>query len=131
VVGVTPADWGGDIAAGITRYANQAAEKLGLRCRVNGKGVINTKEYIGCSYGIPTKEGLYMLKRTAELEGIFLDPVYTSKAMAALADHVRKGRLTPKDTVVFLHTGGSVVLFAYTDELSVLNLEQKLSRDDL
>jgi 1-aminocyclopropane-1-carboxylate deaminase/D-cysteine desulfhydrase-like pyridoxal-dependent ACC family enzyme len=72
-----------------------------------------------------------MLKRTAKLEGIFLDPVYTSKAMAALADHVRTGRLTREDTVVFLHTGGNSVLFAYTNELSALNLEQNLSRDDL
>ena len=127
VVGISPADWGGDIAAGITRYANQAAENLGLSCRVDGKHVINTKEYIGRSYGIPTKEGLLMLKRTAELEGIFLDPVYTSKAMAALADHIQKGRLTRDDTVVFLHTGGSAVLFAYTNELSALNLEQNLN----
>ena len=131
IVGISPADWGGDVVAGITRYANQAAENLGLSCRVDGKHVINTKDYIGRSYGIPTSEGLHMLKRTAELEGIFLDPVYTSKAMAALADHIRKGRLTSEDTVVFLHTGGSAVLFAYTDELSALNLKLNLYENDL
>ena len=126
VVGITPADWGGDIAAGITAYANQAAENLGLSCRVRSEHVTNIKKYIGSSYGIPTEEGLNMLKRTAELEGIFLDPVYTSKAMAALADHIRTGRLTDEDMVVFLHTGGNSVLFAYTNELSALNLKQNL-----
>jgi 1-aminocyclopropane-1-carboxylate deaminase/D-cysteine desulfhydrase-like pyridoxal-dependent ACC family enzyme len=126
VVGITPADWGIDIAAGITRYANQAAENLGLSCRVDREHVTNIKEYIGSSYGIPTEEGLHMLKRTAELEGIFLDPVYTGKAMAALADHVRTGKLTGEDTVVFLHTGGNSVLFAYANELSVLNLKVNL-----
>ena len=131
IIGITPADWGGDVAAGITRYANQAAKNLGLSCRLNREHVTNIKDYIGSSYGIPTKEGLHMLKRTAELEGIFLDPVYTGKAMAGLADHVRTGRLTAEDTVVFLHTGGNSVLFAYTDELSALNLEQNLRRDDL
>ena len=131
VVGISPADWGGDVIAGITRYANQAAENLDLSCRVDGKRIINTREYVGQSYGIPTREGLDMLKRTAELEGIFLDPVYTSKAMVAMADHIRKGYLTNKDTVVFLHTGGNSVLFAYTDELSALNLKQNLYKNDL
>jgi L-cysteate sulfo-lyase len=131
MVGISPADWGSDPASVITRYANQAAENLGLECRVDGKGVVNTSAYVGESYGIPTGEGLDMLKRTAELEGIFLDPVYTSKAMAALADHARTGFLTKDDTVVFLHTGGNAVLFAYTDELSRLNLKENLYEDDL
>ncbi len=131
MVGISPADWGSDPASLITRYANQAAENLGLGCRVDGKRVVNTGAYVGESYGIPTREGLDMLKRAAELEGIFLDPVYTSKAMAALADHIRTGRLTEDDTVVFLHTGGNSVLFAYTDELSRLNLKKNLYVDDL
>ena len=131
IVGVAPADWGTDVAEEIARFANQAAENLGLSCRVDGKEVINTHEYVGRSYGFPTVEGLRMLKRIAELEGIFLDPVYTSKAMAALADHCRTGRLTGKDMVVFLHTGGNSALFAYTDELSSLNLTQKLHLDNL
>jgi 1-aminocyclopropane-1-carboxylate deaminase/D-cysteine desulfhydrase-like pyridoxal-dependent ACC family enzyme len=37
---------------------------------------------------------------------VVLDPVYTGKAMAGLIDHIRKGRLTANDTVVFIHTGG-------------------------
>ena len=67
-----------------------------------------------------------MLKRTAELEGVFLDPVYTSKAMAALADHIRRGYRTREDTVLFLHTGGNTALFSYTEELSTLNLTENL-----
>jgi len=129
IVGISPADWGIDPVLDITHFANQAAEDLGLVCRVDGKRMINTREYVGQSYGIPTREGLDMLKLTAELEGIFLDPVYTSKAMVAMADHIRKGHLTNKDTVVFLHTGGNSVLFAYTDELSTLNLKQNLHKN--
>ena len=40
-----------------------------------------------------------------------LDPCYTSKAMAALIDHVRTGDIGADDTVVFLHTGGMPALF--------------------
>jgi 1-aminocyclopropane-1-carboxylate deaminase/D-cysteine desulfhydrase-like pyridoxal-dependent ACC family enzyme len=54
----------------------------------------------------------------ARAEGIFLDPVYTGKAMAALIDDVRRGVIDPSETVVFLHTGGTPALFAHADVLS-------------
>jgi L-cysteate sulfo-lyase len=49
----------------------------------------------------------------ARLEGIFLDPVYSGKAMAGLIDLIRKGVIGKNETVVFLHTGGSPGLFGY------------------
>jgi len=62
----------------------------------------------------------------ARTEGIFLDPVYTSKAMVGLLDHVQQGKLTKDDIVVFLHTGGTPALFAYADDLDIKELEQHL-----
>ncbi len=53
-------------------------------------------------YGIITKGCIEAIKLVAETEGIFLDPVYTGKAVAELIDIVRKGQFTPKDTVVFI-----------------------------
>ena len=53
--------------------------------------------------------------RTAELEGLLLDPVYTGKAMAALFDLARRGQFNATDQIVFWHTGGTAALFAYRD----------------
>jgi 1-aminocyclopropane-1-carboxylate deaminase/D-cysteine desulfhydrase-like pyridoxal-dependent ACC family enzyme len=58
------------------------------------------------------------LKLMARTEGIFLDPSYTSKAFAGLMDHIRKGRISSDETVIFLHTGGTPALFAYNEELT-------------
>ena len=44
--------------------------------------------------------------------------VYTSKAMAGFVDLVKKGRFKSTDTVVFMHTGGIPVLFAYDKEIA-------------
>ena len=66
----------------------------------------------------------------ARTEGIFLDPVYTCKAMAAVADHIKKGELTASDTVIFLHTGGTPALFAYAEELGTGELKEHLAFDD-
>jgi len=59
----------------------------------------------------------------AEGEGIFLDPVYTGKAMSGLIDHIRQGRIKAGERVIFLHTGGFPALFAYSDEF---NLESQV-----
>ncbi|HBV38653.1 MAG TPA: D-cysteine desulfhydrase, partial [Erwinia sp.] len=47
------------------------------------------------------------------LEGIFLDPVYTGKAMAGLIDGIAQKRFRREGPLLFIHTGGSPALFAY------------------
>ena len=56
------------------------------------------------------------------MEGVFLDPVYTSKAFAGLIDHIRKGQISSDQTVIFLHTGGTPALFAYNQELTDVSI---------
>jgi len=71
--------------------------------------------FIGDAYGVPTKEGLSAIKLVAKLEGLFLDPVYTGKAMSGLISYIEAGKITKEDTVVFIHTGGMPLIFAYYD----------------
>jgi len=49
----------------------------------------------------------------ARTEGIFLDPVYTGKAMVGLVDYVKIGKFDNAGPVIFLHTGGTPALFVY------------------
>jgi D-cysteine desulfhydrase family pyridoxal phosphate-dependent enzyme len=128
IMGIAPADWMHGVADLVASYANQAACTLGLSATVDEKDVFNTEDYVGQGYGIVTPEAVEMIKLLARTEGIFLDPVYTSKAMAALKDHVEKGILTKDHTVVFLHTGGTPALFAYVDDLDLAELKSHLSQ---
>jgi len=68
--------------------------------------------FIGAGYGIPTDASREAIELTARTEAIFLDPVYTGKAMAGLIAYVRQQRFTDNQTVLFWHTGGQVGLFA-------------------
>ena len=97
--------------------ANSAAEFLGVNTRVVDADIQNTDDYIGQAYGYLTPECIDALKLVAKTEGIFLDPVYTAKAMACLIDHIQQGKFGRDDTVIFLHTGGTPALFAYQEEL--------------
>lgn len=97
--------------------ANGAAELLGSDVRIAASGLTNIDGYVGGGYAVPTAaadEAILLLART---EAVFLDPVYTGKAMSALIDHVTTGIVTPEQTVVFVHTGGSPALFAHADRL--------------
>jgi L-cysteate sulfo-lyase len=69
--------------------------------------------HVGPGYGQPTATMREAVALCARLEGLLLDPVYSGKAMAGLFAMVRSGELSARDTVVFLHTGGSAGLFAY------------------
>jgi 1-aminocyclopropane-1-carboxylate deaminase/D-cysteine desulfhydrase-like pyridoxal-dependent ACC family enzyme len=129
IVGIAPGVWESEASALISRYANQAAEKLALNCRIKREDVFNTTDYVGERYGTPTQAGIEMLKLMARTEGVFLDPVYTSKAMSALYDHVKKGEVSSKDVVIFLHTGGTPALFAYQEELGTEEMRRHLVFD--
>ena len=61
-------------------------------------------DYIGDRYGVVSEGGREALRLLARTEAVILDPVYSSKAMAGLIDHIRKGRIGMGETVVFLHT---------------------------
>jgi 1-aminocyclopropane-1-carboxylate deaminase/D-cysteine desulfhydrase-like pyridoxal-dependent ACC family enzyme len=53
------------------------------------------------------------------MESVFLDPVYTGKAMDGLMDLVKRGVIGKGKRVLFLHTGGQPSLFAFADALAV------------
>ena len=95
--------------------ANQAARRLGLDVAMSAADFDNDDSFVGERYGIPTPAGLAALHNLARTEGILLDPVYTSKALAGLVAHVRDGKVDGE--AIFLHTGGNPAVFAYTQEV--------------
>jgi D-cysteine desulfhydrase len=66
----------------------------------------------GRSYGVMSPEQRDFLARVARTSGTILDPVYTGKAMHALAQAVARGDLARGSRVLFLHTGGLPGLLA-------------------
>lgn len=96
----------------------QTANLLGVPGGASEVEICVDDTQVGPGYGIPTEATLEAIKLLALTEGIFLDPVYTGKAFAALLADVRVGKLTKDDTVIFLHTGGTPALFAKREEIA-------------
>jgi 1-aminocyclopropane-1-carboxylate deaminase/D-cysteine desulfhydrase-like pyridoxal-dependent ACC family enzyme len=86
--------------------------KLDQHALQRGTPIEIDDRFIGAGYGIPTEASGEAIELAARTEAIFLDPVYTGKAMAALVAYVRQRRFTEGQTVLFWHTGGQVGLFA-------------------
>ena len=118
VIGISVAHNAKDAVATTMEQANATSEYLGLNTLLEEEDVEVNDEYIGEGYGIPTKEGIDAIRLVAQTEGIFLDPVYTGKAMAGLIDLIKKGRFKSTDTIVFIHTGGIPALFVYDKEIA-------------
>lgn len=73
----------------------------------------------GEGYAKTTREEMKDHADLARRHGLFVDPVYTGKAMRAMREHGKQGALQEGATV-FWHTGGIFELFAYADEISAL-----------
>src|SRR5439155_8238090 len=116
-MGFTPQ---GSAAGGRTQVAgliDEASQLLALDLPGVDRAISISDDFLGSGHAETTLEAVEAIKLVASTEGIFLDPVYTGKAMAALIQAVRVGRLGPSDTVVFAHTGGIPALFAFADAL--------------
>ncbi len=120
---IMPIEWPFDTAAYMADFAKGAAELLGLEPCLAREEINLTPDFIGDGYGLATAGSLEAIRLLAQNEGIFLDPVYTGKAMAGLISDIRQGRWTADQSVVFLHTGGTPALFAYHRDLAKLCVE--------
>lgn len=110
LVGVTVSRKAADQRPKVVAIQQQLAASLELTAAAP---ITLWDEYFGPQYGMPNEEGMEAIKLLARLEGIFLDPVYTGKAMAGLIDGIAQKRFRREGPIAFVHTGGSPALFAY------------------
>ncbi len=101
----------------IARLVTDAAQRFDIPLSLQQDDVTVIDDYVGGGYGVLSKPVVTAIHRVAKTEGIFLDPVYSGKAMAGLIDLIEHGYFRKKDNVLFLHTGGTVALFPYKDPI--------------
>ncbi len=99
--------------ANVYALAQATAALLELPGGVPREAVCALDEWVGPGYSLPTPEMVEAVRLLARLEGVLLDPVYTGKAMAGLIALAQRRHFDRDANVLFLHTGGSPVLFAY------------------
>jgi D-cysteine desulfhydrase len=102
----------------VAKLTSELYDHLHSKTPFKKEEIVCMDEYVGPGYAVPTEEMVEAVKLVASTEGILLDPVYTGKAMAGLIDLIRKGYFNKDENVVFVHSGGSPALYAYTSIFS-------------
>lgn len=111
VLGISVSDEKEPFGQDVLTICEDTIKALDLELKIKEEDIIVFDEYIKEGYGIVNKEVAEAVRLVAMKEGIFLDPVYTGKAMVGLIDLIHKGYFKKEDKVVFFHTGGTPALF--------------------
>ena len=111
VIGVDVAKGGGELRDTVASLAAACLELLGSDARVPAEDVVLV-DGAGPGYGRVFAANREAILTALRAEGLLLDPVYTSKAVAALPGMIADGLIAAEETGLFLHTGGLAALFA-------------------
>ena len=88
-----------------------------LKVKINPEEIDIRDGYVGAGYARSRTEELALIHEVARQTGVILDPTYTGKAMFGLLDQLQKGDLSPKEKIIFLHTGGLFGLFPLREKI--------------
>jgi len=117
VVGFTPTGSAVSQRKYVVDLLHDAIRWLGQELTVPQDAIEIFDDYVGKALNVPVSDAVQAIRLAASTEGIFLDPVYSSRAMAGLVKHARCNQLDNRN-VVFVHTGGLPSLFAFAASLS-------------
>ncbi len=92
--------------------ASEGAALLGSGTRPDRIPCETDDSQVGQGYGLPTDASREATEAFARLEGLVLDPTYSSKAAAGMFAAVSRDGIRRGERVVFLHTGGAPGLLA-------------------
>lgn len=107
------------LAQRIESLCGAVAERLAVKLPTNWQSNIQLdSSALGSGYGMPTEQTLNAIRLLAQTQGVLLDPAYSGKAFAALLAQIEQGAFANSERVVFIHTGGAMVLPAYVDALT-------------
>jgi D-cysteine desulfhydrase family pyridoxal phosphate-dependent enzyme len=75
-----------------------------------------TDDFLAPGYGVANAATMNAIIRSAQTEGLLLDPVYTGKAMAGVLQRAEQPEAS-ESSLLFWHTGGVPAIFAYRETI--------------
>jgi D-cysteine desulfhydrase len=93
--------------------ATAAASTLKRPERIAARDFVVDDRFYGDGYARPGPPDFQAIADVARLEGLFLDPIYTGRAMHATRTLIATGELPGSAPVLFWNTGGTAALFAF------------------
>jgi 1-aminocyclopropane-1-carboxylate deaminase/D-cysteine desulfhydrase-like pyridoxal-dependent ACC family enzyme len=107
VIGVSPDDPAAEIVPRIARFLDSMADRIGLPRQLIADRPIDVDDrFIPGSACDRPSACEHVMQLTARTEGLFVDPIYTCRPVAALVDALQHDLLSHVHSILFWHTGG-------------------------
>jgi len=110
IIGISAAKPAEEMKQDVLSLAAETAETFS--CSISKENVIVDDSQLGEGYGVKTPGCAEAVSLFARHGGIYLDYVYTGKAAAGLCAFLHRKYFPGDTTILFIHTGGTVQLFA-------------------
>ncbi len=101
----------------IRQRSNELTDMISRTGLITDQDIIISDKTLAPGYGKMNQQVKEAIEKTAQLEAILLDPVYTARTMAGLIDQVRTNAIPKGAKVLFIHTGGNPAIFAYQNAI--------------
>ncbi|NHJ40019.1 MAG: D-cysteine desulfhydrase family protein [Asgard group archaeon] len=105
------------IISNIKRIISEFESDNDITLSINDSDIIVLDDFIGEGYEILSNKIIDTVKLIAKFEGIFLDPVYNSKAMIGLLGLAQRKYFPKNSNILFLHSGGNQAFYHFIDNL--------------
>jgi D-cysteine desulfhydrase len=102
---------------------------MGVPEEISSRHLMQITNAQGTGYARTTTQELVFIQQVAQETGIFLDPVYSGKALYHLIQDLN--RMPDKfvgRTILFIHTGGFFGLYDKVDQLKLLLRKNQIER---
>jgi D-cysteine desulfhydrase family pyridoxal phosphate-dependent enzyme len=113
IVGISAGRSAGEITNDVKHLVADGANLLGVRVDLSSADLIVDDSYTCGGYAVVTKEVTDLIETVAQKEGLLVDPVYSGKGMLGLFGLTAKGYFPKGSRVLFLHTGGTPIIFSH------------------
>jgi L-cysteate sulfo-lyase len=127
ILGISVSEDSASFSQEIKKISDDVVNCLGLKVDFRDKDIVVFDDYRAGGYGELNEEVVESIRLMAVTEGVFIDPIYTGKAVAALIDLIHKGHFKKEDNVLFLHTGGASALFPHKQGITKFLLRDEKS----
>jgi D-cysteine desulfhydrase family pyridoxal phosphate-dependent enzyme len=113
VIGISVGRPSFEIASDVKRLVIETGGLLQESVEISPTDLIVNDDYTCGGYAIITREVNDVMETVAEKEGLLVDPVYSGKGMLGLLSLAENGYFSKGSRVLFIHTGGSPIIFSH------------------
>ena len=113
VIGLSTGKTREELIPAMAALASKASELLQWRGEVPCEAWRVDDRFYGSGYAMPDHSDFAAIAQTARLEGLFVDPVYTGRALKGIEALIAEDNVPGRNPILFWHTGGHAALFCF------------------